>query len=40
MHAELRWSVFTLNMVTRRNRVIAVVSWQITNQHCAVVSDV
>ena len=23
MHAELRWFVFTLNMVTRRNRVIA-----------------
>ena len=25
MHAELRWGVFTLNMVTRRNRVIASV---------------
>jgi hypothetical protein len=26
MHAELRWFAFTLNLVTRRNRVIAVVS--------------
>jgi len=25
MHAELRWFVFTLNMVTCRNRVIAIV---------------
>ena len=30
LHAELRWFVFTLNMVTRRNRVIpAVRLWRL-----------